>query len=62
MPALQFQETQAATLERQFMQVFAANDSQQRINTRVWPDGVRTDNKTERIGAGLPLMKSVVVR
>lgn len=63
MPQLKFQGTQAAGLEAMFKKVFAANDSKpQRIDSRVWPDGVRTDGKTVRIGAGLPLMKSVVVR
>lgn len=67
MPTLQFQGTQAAGLETMFSEsafqrVFAANDNHQRVETRVWQDGVRTDNKTDRAGAGLPLMKSVVVR
>lgn len=62
-----YQHTQAAGLEFMFSElafqrVFAANDGAPRIETRVWPDGVRTDNKTDRAGAGLPLMKSVVVR
>ena len=57
------QRIQPASFEAQFQRIFAANDSKpQRIDSRVWPDGMRTDGKTVRIGAGLPLMKSVVVR
>lgn len=57
------QRIQPASFEAQLQRIFAANDSKpQRIDSRVWPDGMRTDGKTVRIGAGLPLMKSVVVR
>jgi hypothetical protein len=66
--AIKFQGTQAVGLdamfsESTFQRVFVANDSKpKRIDSRVWPDGVRTDGKTVRVGVGLPFMKSVVVR
>ena len=33
-----------------------------RIETLVWPDGVRTAAGVVRVGAGMPVYKSVVVR
>lgn len=49
-------------VEAQFAKLFAANDRPKRDELRVWPDGMRTDDKVIRIGAGMPYMKSTPVR
>lgn len=44
MSILQFQHTQAATLEAQFQRIFAANDKPVRTVTRIYADGARITN------------------
>ena len=39
---MNYQQTQAATLEAQFQRVFAANDKPARTVTRIYADGTRT--------------------
>lgn len=45
---MNYQHTQAATLEATFLRIFAANDKPERTVTRVYPDGRRIVGETNR--------------
>ena len=54
------------SFEAQFFDVFVANEAVKpalkRSELRVWPDGMRTDDKVVRIDSGVPRYTSKVIR
>ena len=54
------------SFEVQFFDVFVANDAIKpaikRNDMRVWPDGMRTAGNVVRVGVGMPLMISKVLK